>query len=133
MNVFRQFRTVEPLKAICRPTRVSSLNYHHHQQPMAVRITNSFMTRSRFMSTETTASGGSYIHLPTRGLLQIHGKDASKFLQGLITNHMPRIENGGGGFLAAFLSPKVNNSSTRQIESQAAESAAPTWRPLPIN
>lgn len=72
------------------------------------------------MSTETTPSGGSYIHLPTRGLLQIHGKDASKFLQGLITNHMPRIENGGGGFLAAFLSPKVNISYTLQIESQAA-------------
>ncbi|KAF9094449.1 ccr4 associated factor [Mortierella sp. AD031] len=72
---------------------------------MSMRINNA-LTRSRFMSTETTASGGSYIHLPTRGLLQIHGKDASKFLQGLITNHMPRIENGGGGFLAAFLSPK---------------------------
>ncbi|KAF9426784.1 ccr4 associated factor [Podila epigama] len=47
-----------------------------------------------------------YIPLPTRGLLEIRGKDASKFLQGLITNHMPRIEAGGGGFLAAFLSPK---------------------------
>ncbi|KAF9549907.1 ccr4 associated factor [Mortierella hygrophila] len=103
MNSFRQFRTVKPLMAFCRSTRVSSLN---HQQPMAVRITNSLMTRSRFMSTQTTASGGSYIHLPTRGLLQIHGKDASKFLQGLITNHMPRIEGGGGGLLAAFLSPK---------------------------
>ncbi|KAG0296122.1 ccr4 associated factor [Linnemannia gamsii] len=103
MNAFRQFRAVEPLKAFCHSARVSSHN--HHQQPKAVRIANTLMTRSRFMSTEST-SGGSYIHLPTRGLLQIHGKDASKFLQGLITNHMPRIENGGGGFLAAFLSPK---------------------------
>ncbi|KAF9972162.1 ccr4 associated factor [Actinomortierella ambigua] len=49
---------------------------------------------------------GSYIHLATRGLLEIRGKDASRFLQGLITNHMPRIEQGGSGFLAAFLSPK---------------------------
>ncbi|KAF9361088.1 ccr4 associated factor [Mortierella sp. AD094] len=57
------------------------------------------------MSTATTTSG-SYIHLPTRGLLEIRGKDASKFLQGLITNHMPRIENGGSGFFAAFLNPK---------------------------
>ncbi|KAG0224318.1 hypothetical protein B0O80DRAFT_500066 [Mortierella sp. GBAus27b] len=57
------------------------------------------------MSTTTPATG-SFIHLPTRGLLEIRGKDASKFLQGLITNHMPRIENGGPGFLAAFLSPK---------------------------
>ncbi|KAF9994939.1 ccr4 associated factor [Entomortierella chlamydospora] len=57
------------------------------------------------MSTASTTSG-SYIHLPTRGLLEIRGKDASKFLQGLITNHMPRIENGGSGFFAAFLSPK---------------------------
>ncbi|KAF9112558.1 ccr4 associated factor [Mortierella sp. AM989] len=62
-------------------------------------------TRSRFMSTANTTSG-SYIHLPTRGLLEIRGKDASKFLQGLITNHMPRIENGGCGFLATFLNPK---------------------------
>ncbi|KAF9156006.1 ccr4 associated factor [Linnemannia schmuckeri] len=103
MNAFCQFRAIEPLKAFCRAARISSYNYQH---PLNVRITNTFMTRSRFMSTETSATGGSYIHLPTRGLLQIHGKDASKFLQGLITNHMPRIENGGGGFLAAFLSPK---------------------------
>ncbi|KAG0257035.1 ccr4 associated factor [Actinomortierella ambigua] len=54
----------------------------------------------------TQPESGSYIHLATRGLLEIHGKDASKFLQGLITNHMPRIEQGGSGFLAAFLSPK---------------------------
>ncbi|KAF9582984.1 ccr4 associated factor [Lunasporangiospora selenospora] len=49
---------------------------------------------------------GSYIHLPTRGLLEIRGKDSTKFLQGLITNHMPRIEEGGSGFLAGFLNPK---------------------------
>ncbi|KAG0232438.1 ccr4 associated factor [Actinomortierella wolfii] len=54
----------------------------------------------------TQPESGSYIHLATRGLLEIRGKDASKFLQGLITNHMPRIEQGGSGFLAAFLSPK---------------------------
>ncbi|KAF8943846.1 ccr4 associated factor [Haplosporangium gracile] len=103
MNAFCQFRAMEPLKSFCRSARVSSYNY---QQLLNARIPNTFMTRSRFMSTETSAMGGSYIHLPTRGLLQIHGKDASKFLQGLITNHMPRIENGGSGFLAAFLSPK---------------------------
>ncbi|KAF9362292.1 ccr4 associated factor [Mortierella sp. NVP85] len=57
------------------------------------------------MSTAVSNSG-TFIQLPTRGLLEIRGKDASKFLQGLITNHMPRIENGGPGFLAAFLSPK---------------------------
>ncbi|KAF9916280.1 ccr4 associated factor [Lobosporangium transversale] len=62
------------------------------------------LNRTRFISTAPAA--GSYIHLPTRGLLEIRGKDASKFLQGLITNHMPRIENGGSGFLAAFLNPK---------------------------
>lgn len=58
-------------------------------------------------------NSGVYIHLPTRGLLEIRGKDASKFLQGLVTNHMPRIESGGGGFLAAFLSPKVSCSQLR--------------------
>ncbi|KAF9933492.1 ccr4 associated factor [Linnemannia zychae] len=101
MNPFRQLRTVEPLKALCRSEAFSTSSFNLRT---AVRINNAFMNRSRFMSTST--SGGSYIHLPTRGLLQIHGKDASKFLQGLITNHMPRIENGGSGFLAAFLSPK---------------------------
>ncbi|KAI1318012.1 ccr4 associated factor [Mortierella claussenii] len=54
----------------------------------------------------SASASGTYIRLATRGLLEIRGKDASKFLQGLITNHMPRIENGGPGFLAAFLSPK---------------------------
>ncbi|KAG9068815.1 hypothetical protein KI688_011101 [Linnemannia hyalina] len=43
------------------------------------------------------------IHLSTRELLQIQDKDVSKYLQGLITNHKTRIESGGGGFLAAFL------------------------------
>ncbi|KAG0376166.1 ccr4 associated factor [Mortierella sp. AD032] len=106
MNAFRQFRTVEPLKALCRTRIVASSTRHTQQQLMAAMpINNAFLNRSRFMSTSTSGTG-SYIHLPTRGLLQIHGKDASKFLQGLITNHMPRIENGGGGFLAAFLSPK---------------------------
>ncbi|KAG0025883.1 Iron-sulfur clusters incorporation protein [Podila clonocystis] len=62
---------------------------------------------STLSSTDSSVeNSGVYIHLPTRGLLEIRGKDASKFLQGLITNHMPRIESGGGGFLAAFLSPK---------------------------
>ncbi|KAF9908504.1 ccr4 associated factor [Linnemannia zychae] len=103
MNAFRQLRTVEPLKAFCR-SRLVSFSSHTQQQPKTMWINNSFTSRSRLMST-STSGGGSYIHLPTRGLLQIHGKDSSKFLQGLITNHMPRIENGGG-FLAAFLSPK---------------------------
>ncbi|KAG0053186.1 ccr4 associated factor [Gryganskiella cystojenkinii] len=58
-------------------------------------------------TTNVTESGtGTFTHLPTRGLLEIKGKDSSKFLQGLITNQMLKIENGGGGFLAAFLSPK---------------------------
>ncbi|GJJ78237.1 transferase CAF17, mitochondrial [Entomortierella parvispora] len=58
----------------------------------------------RFISTQSDA--GTFTLLPTRGLLEIKGKDSSKFLQGLITNQMLKIENGGGGFLAAFLSPK---------------------------
>ena len=59
----------------------------------------------RYLSTQPSA--GTFTLLPTRGLLQINGKDSTKFLQGLITNQMLTIENGGGGFLAAFLSPKV--------------------------
>lgn len=42
--------------------------------------------------------------LPLRSILSVSGADASKFLQGLITNHMPKVEAGGDGMYACFLS-----------------------------
>ncbi|KAJ1956991.1 ccr4 associated factor [Dispira parvispora] len=47
-----------------------------------------------------------YCRLADRGLVQVSGSEASQFLQGLITNHMPQIAVGGSGFYAAFLIPQ---------------------------
>nr|CAG8630260.1 14570_t:CDS:2 [Entrophospora candida] len=47
--------------------------------------------------------GDHYVQIPNRALIEIHGENAVKFLQGLITNNMPLIQNGGDGFYAAFL------------------------------
>ncbi|KAJ3068905.1 ccr4 associated factor [Podochytrium sp. JEL0797] len=38
-----------------------------------------------------------------RGVLSVSGSDAAKFLQGLTTNNMLRIEHGGAGLFAGFL------------------------------
>ncbi|KAK9765417.1 ccr4 associated factor [Basidiobolus ranarum] len=49
--------------------------------------------------------GDNFLKVPDRGILQIHGDDTVKFLQGIITNHMPHIATGGDGFFTAFLAP----------------------------
>ncbi|GES76761.1 aminomethyltransferase folate-binding domain-containing protein [Rhizophagus clarus] len=46
-----------------------------------------------------------YAKVPYRGLIELHGDDTVKFLQGLITNNMPSISSGGDGFYSAFLNP----------------------------
>lgn len=51
--------------------------------------------------------GDHYALVPNRSLIEIEGPDTAKFLQGLITNHMPLIATGGNGFYSAFLSPQV--------------------------
>jgi folate-binding Fe-S cluster repair protein YgfZ len=53
--------------------------------------------------------GHRFAKVPHRQLLEMEGPDASKFLQGLITNHMPLISAGGDGFYTAFLTPQVKN------------------------
>ncbi|KAJ2955869.1 hypothetical protein NQZ79_g8201 [Umbelopsis isabellina] len=50
--------------------------------------------------------GDHYALVPNRSLIEIEGPDTAKFLQGLITNHMPLIATGGNGFYSAFLSPQ---------------------------
>src|SRR5206468_3966768 len=55
--------------------------------------------------------GDHYAKVPDRGLLELHGYDTIKFLQGLITNNMPLISSGGYGFYAAFLNPVVRTFS----------------------
>ncbi|CAB5200995.1 uncharacterized protein OCT59_022770 [Rhizophagus irregularis] len=49
--------------------------------------------------------GDKYIKVPYRGLIELHGYDTIKFLQGLITNNMPSISSGGDGFYTASLNP----------------------------
>ncbi|KAJ1962553.1 ccr4 associated factor, partial [Dimargaris xerosporica] len=44
--------------------------------------------------------------LDHRKVIEVSGHDATDFLQGQITNHMPKIAVGGGGFYAAFLIPQ---------------------------
>ncbi|KAJ1978898.1 ccr4 associated factor [Dimargaris verticillata] len=44
--------------------------------------------------------------LDHRKLIEVSGQDATDFLQGQITNHMPKLAVGGGGFYAAFLIPQ---------------------------
>ncbi|KAI8868545.1 Aminomethyltransferase folate-binding domain-containing protein [Ramicandelaber brevisporus] len=46
-----------------------------------------------------------YVQVPNRAVLGVSGRDATKFLQGLITNHMGRVELGGRGFYSAMLTP----------------------------
>ncbi|KZC06255.1 Putative transferase CAF17, mitochondrial [Dufourea novaeangliae] len=45
-------------------------------------------------------------HLNSRSLLRIRGRDASNFLQGLITNDMKHIEEGAANLYALFLNIK---------------------------
>lgn len=52
-------------------------------------------------------AGNHFASIPNRGILELEGPDTVKFLQGLITNHMPKLENGGDGFYAGFLTPQV--------------------------
>ncbi|CAG8731049.1 6507_t:CDS:2, partial [Dentiscutata heterogama] len=62
------------------------------------------LTLKRQFSVSTLQSDH-YVQVPDRGLVEVGGEDSVKFLQGLITNHMPLIQSGGDGFYSAFLSP----------------------------
>ncbi|KAI9505167.1 hypothetical protein BX070DRAFT_177213, partial [Coemansia spiralis] len=44
--------------------------------------------------------------VPGRAVIEVSGQDASEFLQGIQCNHMPAIDQGGGGMLTAFLAPQ---------------------------
>ena len=62
-------------------------------------------TASSYLS--QTNSSDRYAHIPGRGFVEIQGPDVVKFLQGLMTNHMPKIERGGDGLYCAFLTPQA--------------------------
>lgn len=48
-----------------------------------------------------------FVKIESRSFVQIDGPDAVKFLQGMITNHMPKIETGGDGLFTGFLNAQV--------------------------
>ncbi|KAJ1773467.1 ccr4 associated factor [Coemansia sp. RSA 986] len=47
-----------------------------------------------------------YAQIPRRAVIEVSGPDASEFLQGMQCNHMPTIDQGGGGMLTGFLTPQ---------------------------
>ncbi|KAJ3086827.1 ccr4 associated factor [Quaeritorhiza haematococci] len=65
---------------------------------------HSVMTRKVKDFLALSSATDSFTKVPQRGILEIEGNDAVKFLQGLCTNHMPHIQYGGDGILALFLS-----------------------------
>ncbi|RCI04707.1 ccr4 associated factor [Rhizopus stolonifer] len=67
-------------------------------------LTRSFVNTS-FQEKDVRHQGDHYCQIPERGLIELEGPDTAKFLQGLITNHMPKISPGGDGFYTAFLTP----------------------------
>ncbi|KAG5455371.1 MAG: hypothetical protein BJ554DRAFT_5230, partial [Olpidium bornovanus] len=56
-------------------------------------------------------AGDRFAAVPRRAFVEVEGPEAAKFLQGLCTNHVPLIQNGGDGFFAAFLSPQGAGAS----------------------
>jgi tRNA-modifying protein YgfZ len=50
---------------------------------------------------ERIRSGGTGFHEQKRGLISVHGKEAAQFLNGMITNDVAKLEDGGQ-MLAAF-------------------------------
>ena len=57
---------------------------------------------------EETSKTSSFVELSHRSTVVITGKDSIKFLQGLTTNQMSKIEKGGDGLYSSFLTPQVH-------------------------
>ncbi|KAI8143600.1 hypothetical protein BJV82DRAFT_611043 [Fennellomyces sp. T-0311] len=75
--------------------------------PLQVSCRRAFgSTTPVFQETDNGHKGDHFAPIPERGLIEIEGPDTAKFLQGLITNHMPLIAAGGDGFYTAFLTPQ---------------------------
>ncbi|RUS32353.1 hypothetical protein BC938DRAFT_475631 [Jimgerdemannia flammicorona] len=77
-----------------------------HLHPVLVRRHLLTSAAASFAERDPLHEGDHFARVPDRGVLELEGPDTVKFLQGLITNHMPRLENGGEGFYAGFLTPQ---------------------------
>ena len=77
------------------------IEYHGRRSVERRTLTTSAITAANPASPPKTA----YTSLPTRRLISLHGPDASKYLQGLITNNVPApgAEGSRLGFYSAFL------------------------------
>jgi len=111
---------VHPLKGL--PPSSISLRCHGCR-----RITSPVNQRIRFGSTQSAQQNKLPPHIPSagsvnlsslRGLVALHGPDAAKFLQGLITKIFPS-ETEPTGMFTSFLTPQV--PSTTQISSNSRD------------
>ncbi|KAJ3332975.1 IMP 5'-nucleotidase [Blyttiomyces sp. JEL0837] len=50
-----------------------------------------------------TNAADHYVKVPQRGVIELEGVESVKFLQGMVTNQMTKVETGGDGILAGFL------------------------------
>jgi hypothetical protein len=75
---------------------------------------NSTATSSTEKLPPQIPSSGCVNLTPLRGLLALHGPDAAKFLQGLITKIFPS-ETEPNGMFTSFLSPQVSSLKFRWL------------------
>lgn len=103
MNALRQVK-----KCSKKSTSLISTSYKKH----VAFFCRSFVSTPSFEFREIDKfhKGDHYCQIPDRSLVELEGVDTAKFLQGLITNHMPKISPGGDGFYTAFLTPQVRNN-----------------------
>ena len=94
-------------------------------RPQRASTTLPSLTRTRWNSTKSASSNeppplmiphtGSVNLTPLRRLLALHGPDAAKFIQGLITKTFPS-EAEPNGMFTSFLSPQVATSTSVPVD-----------------
>lgn len=99
----------------------------HNAPPMSLlrpRLSSLPCTCRVFSTSSYAAAPFAYTSLPARSLLALSGPDATKFLQGLLTNDVRRIGTAGSsgerGLYAALLKADVR-TSLRAVERLADE------------
>ena len=52
-------------------------------------------------------AGNRFAIVPNRSVIEIQGVDSVKYLQGMVSNQMAKVERGGEGMIAAWLNAQV--------------------------
>ncbi len=75
-------------------------------------VLNQGRSLSTSVDARATSSGRSLVVVPLtqRGLLAVEGESATKFLQGMVTQHIPVIEHTHQGIYTSFLTSQVRPS-----------------------